>query len=153
MALPTVISPPTYWKLIFRWYAIERYFSEKIPFVSTVILGAVRWLRRSWWSWGAGIWRSWGCLSDPEGVTKPRRDGFVSFCREHGVEYTELYSMADSEVFIEELQAFVRENYREGAKIRRHICGYGSLRRIYDRRHGNVWISGSAGGYGSVDRI
>lgn len=96
--------------------AIERYFSEKIPFVSTDNFKGGAMAAEKLVELGCRNLAFVGRLSDPEGVTKPRRDGFVSFCREHGVEYTELYSMADSEAFIEELQAFVRENYREGAK-------------------------------------
>lgn len=95
--------------------AIERYFSEKIPFVSTDNFAGGVQAAEKLTELGCRRLAFVGRLSDSDGVTKPRRDGFVSWCRENEVEYGELYSTAGSEAFIEEIRAFVRENYRNGA--------------------------------------
>lgn len=95
--------------------AIERYFSKKIPFVSTDnFQGGVQ-AAQKLVSLGCRRLAFVGRLSDEDGVTAPRRDGFVSFCQEHGVEFTELYSRSDSDTFIQEIQEFVLEHYKQGA--------------------------------------
>lgn len=93
--------------------AIERYFSERIPFVSTDNFQGGQMAAEKLLELGCGRLAFVGRLSDPNGVTKPRRDGFVSFCRERGVPYTELYSTSDSQSFIEEIDDFVRREYQD----------------------------------------
>lgn len=95
--------------------AIERYFSTKIPFVSTDNFAGGVMAAEKLVELGCRKLVFLGRLSDSDGVTKPRRDGFVSFCRENDVDFGELYSTADSEAFIEEIKEFVREHYQDGA--------------------------------------
>lgn len=94
--------------------AIERYFSERIPFVSTDNFQGGQMAAEKLLELGCKHLAFIGRLSDPNGVTRLRRDGFVSFCREHGVAYTELYSTSDSRTFIGEIDEFVKQEYRDG---------------------------------------
>lgn len=96
--------------------AIERYFNTRIPFVSTDNFAGGVMAAEKLLELGCRKLAFVGRLSDQDGVTKPRRDGFISCCRERGVDYTELYSTSGSETFIGEVEEFVREHYRNGAE-------------------------------------
>lgn len=93
--------------------AIERYFSARIPFVSTDNFQGGQMAAAKLLELGCKRLAFVGRLSDSNGVTKPRRDGFVSFCREKGVPYTELYSTSDSRTFIREIDEFVGREYKD----------------------------------------
>lgn len=94
--------------------AIERYFSERIPFVSTDNFQGGQMAAEKLLEFGCRHLAFVGRLSDPNGVTKLRRDGFISFCRERDIPHTELYSTSESSAFIGEIDEFVRREYQVG---------------------------------------
>lgn len=94
--------------------AIERYFNSRIPFVSTDNFQGGVMAARKLRELGCRRLAFVGRLSDQNGVTKLRRDGFVSFCQENGIPYTELYSSSGSQEFIREIDLFVKREFKDG---------------------------------------
>lgn len=94
---------------------MERYFSREIPFISTDNFKGGAMVASKLHDLGCRKLLFVGRLSNENGVTGLRRDGFVSWCRENGANWEELYSTKDSETFIKEIHAFVENNFKEGA--------------------------------------
>lgn len=94
--------------------AIERYFNSRIPFVSTDNFQGGMMAAEKLKELGCQRLAFVGRLSDENGVTKLRRDGFVSYCKENGIPYTELYSCSGSQEFIGEIDRFVKQEFAEG---------------------------------------
>lgn len=94
--------------------AIERYFNSKIPFVSTDNFQGGVMAARKLTEMGCKKLAFIGRLSDPNGVTQLRRDGFVSYCRENDIPYKELFSSSGSQEFITEIEEFVQQEFTDG---------------------------------------
>ena len=92
--------------------AIERYFNAHIPFVSTDNFQGGVMAAQKLLELGCRRLAFIGRLSDKNGVTKLRRDGFVSYCQENDIPFIELYSESDSQEFILEIDRFVEQEFK-----------------------------------------
>lgn len=97
--------------------AIERYFNSRIPFVSTDNFQGGVMAAKKLRELGCRKLAFVGRLSDENGVTKLRRDGFVSYCCENDIPYAELYSSSGSQEFIREIDHFVKQEFQDGTPL------------------------------------
>lgn len=96
--------------------AIERYYNQKIPFISTDNFKGGYIAAQKLDELGCKNLIFLGRQAEYNNVTDLRRQGFEVYCTEHQLPYNEIYLKTSSEDFIKKIRQWTRDNLSENSK-------------------------------------